>query len=326
MPRLLPLVLISLFVATPAAHAHGVSTRTIEIIHPWTFGTPTAGGDIEVCAKIKNIGRKPDRLVGVETTLARAARIVDTRPASPETKPARGLVISPGGAIELTRSGPHIRLDGFAKAQSPYDTFALTLIFERAGRIVVEVLVEEKADGRPGPQRCYRTNGGKEPSMRLLALGFLAAQLALGTALAHAQDFAVGPIRVSQPWTRVPPDASKVAGGFMTITNTGTEADTLVGGTAVVSGGFEVHEMPVVDGVMRMRELNKGLDIKPGQTVELKPGGYHIMFMQLKEPLVAGKPLKGTLVFEKAGTIEVEYAVAPIGAREMPASGGHSHH
>lgn len=171
--------------------------------------------------------------------------------------------------------------------------------------------------------------------MRLLALVFLAAQLALATTLAHAQDFAVGPIRVSQPWTRVPPDASKVAGGFMTITNTGTEADTLVGGTAVVSGGFEVHEMAVVDGVMRMRELKPGLVIKPGETVTLRPGGLHVMFMDLKAPLAAGKPFKGTLVFEKAGTVEIEYRVEPFGARapgdqgsptQQPGKGSHDGH
>jgi copper(I)-binding protein len=63
-----------------------------------------------------------------------------------------------------------------------------------------------------------------------------------------------------------------------------------------------------------MRPLPAGLEIKPGQTVELKPGSYHLMFMQLKAPLEPGKSVKGTLVFEKAGTIEVEYTVEAIGA------------
>ena len=84
----------------------------------------------------------------------------------------------------------------------------------------------------------------------------------------------------------------------------------------------EVHEMTMTDGVMKMRRLQTGLEIKPGQSVELKPGGYHLMVVGLKEALKDGQTVKGTLVFEKAGTIEVEYGVAPIGAP----SGGHSHH
>ena len=84
--------------------------------------------------------------------------------------------------------------------------------------------------------------------------------------------------------------------------------------------------MSMTDGVMRMRKLEKGLEIKPGQTVELKPGGYHIMFMGLREGLKQGQPIKGTLVFEKAGTVEVEYLVAPIGAQSGSTSPKHQQH
>ena len=72
-----------------------------------------------------------------------------------------------------------------------------------------------------------------------------------------------------------------------------------------------------------MRELDKGLEIKPGQTVELKPGSYHIMFMDLKEPPKEGSTVKGTLVFEKAGPVQIEYKVEPLGAK---GSGSHHHH
>ncbi len=148
-----------------------------------------------------------------------------------------------------------------------------------------------------------------------LAVAFLSASPAL------AQDYTIGKIKISQVWTRVTPPASKVAGGFMTITNTGTEADTLIGGTALISNHFEVHEMAMQDGVMKMRELKPGLVIKPGETVTLRPGSFHVMFMDLKEPLALGKPFKGTLVFQKAGTIEVEYKVEPFGTR-APGDGG----
>lgn len=136
-----------------------------------------------------------------------------------------------------------------------------------------------------------------------------------------AQDYTIGKIKISQVWTRVTPPASKVAGGFMTITNTGTEPDTLTGGTALISARLEVHEMTMDGGVMKMRELKPGLVIKPGEAITLKPGSFHVMFMDLKEPLSQGKPFKGTLVFEKAGTIEVEYKVEPFGTR-VPGDGG----
>jgi periplasmic copper chaperone A len=139
---------------------------------------------------------------------------------------------------------------------------------------------------------------------------------------ARAHEYQVGAIRIVHPWTRMPPAAAKVAGGFMTLTNTGTEIDRLIGGTIANAARFEVHEMAVVDGVMRMRQLQPGLEIKPGETVALKPGSYHVMFLDLTAAPAEGRRLKGTLVFEKAGTIEVEYKVEPAGAKT---SGGHDH-
>ena len=107
--------------------------------------------------------------------------------------------------------------------------------------------------------------------------------------------------------------SSEVAGGFMTLINTGTEPDRLIGGSTASAGKFEIHESAMEGGVMKMRPLPKGIEIKPGQTVEFKPGSYHLMFVGLKEPFEKGKRVKGTLQFEKAGTVEVEYAVEAAG-------------
>ncbi len=79
--------------------------------------------------------------------------------------------------------------------------------------------------------------------------------------------------------------------------------------------------MSVSDGIMRMRRLEKGLEIAPGTSVELKPGGHHIMFMGLSDGLTAGSTIKGTLVFEKAGTVVVEYRIEPIGSGGAPRHG-----
>ena len=141
-----------------------------------------------------------------------------------------------------------------------------------------------------------------------------------------AQTFKIGALVIEAPWARATPGGAQVGGGYMKITNTGKEADRLVGGSLPIAGEVEVHEMAMAGDVMKMRRLPDGLEIKPGASVELKPGGNHLMFMGLRGALKAGQPVKGTLVFQKAGTVEVEYRVAPIGAQSGGGGGGHSHH
>jgi periplasmic copper chaperone A len=140
--------------------------------------------------------------------------------------------------------------------------------------------------------------------------------------------FKAGALAISAPWMRATPGGAKVAGGYMRITNTGSEPDRLTGGSLPIAGRVEVHEMATANNVMVMRQLEKGLEIRPGETVELKPGGFHVMFMELQQPVRQGAPLVGTLVFENAGTVQIEYHVAPIGALSpgTGAGGGHSHH
>jgi copper(I)-binding protein len=134
-------------------------------------------------------------------------------------------------------------------------------------------------------------------------------------AASQKRTYQIGELVIEAPWTRATPGGAQVAGGYVKITNRGTAADRLIGGTLSVATSVEVHEMSMADGIMKMRRLETGLEIKSGQTVELKPGGHHIMFMGLREGLKEGMAVKGTLAFEKAGSIEVEFLVAPIGAR-----------
>lgn len=122
-----------------------------------------------------------------------------------------------------------------------------------------------------------------------------------------------GDLVISAAYTRQPPDGARVAGGFLKITNNGKASDRLVGGSASFAKAFEVHEMAVVDGVMKMRELSRGLEIKPGETVELKPGGYHVMFMDITARPKAGETVKATLKFEKAGEVTIDVPVVAPG-------------
>lgn len=148
------------------------------------------------------------------------------------------------------------------------------------------------------------------------------AVLALTASAAEAHDYKIGTLEIAHPWTRATPKGATVAGGYLKITNNGQAADRLTGVSSPVANRVEVHEMTMSGGTLRMRPLSSGLEIKPGQTIELKPGSYHIMFMSLKQPLEKGQRIKGTLTFEKAGSLEVEYVVEAAG---IPAAGGHAH-
>jgi len=160
--------------------------------------------------------------------------------------------------------------------------------------------------------------------LRSILIGAATVALLVGSAFAHdaPRTYKVGSIVIEAPWARATPAGARVGGGYLKITNTGQQPDRLVGGSLPVAAEVEIHKMSMTNGVAKMRKLAEGLEIKPGQTVELKPGSYHLMFMGLRQGLKDGQTIKGTLVFEKAGSVAVAYQVAPIGAM----SGAHMRH
>jgi periplasmic copper chaperone A len=137
-------------------------------------------------------------------------------------------------------------------------------------------------------------------------------------AMSGSATFKRGDLIVVSPWTRATPGGAKIAGGYLKITNNGAMVDRFVGAKSDATDHVEIHEMSMNDGVMKMRPLPNGLEIKPGETVELKSGGYHLMFMDLKRPLKQGDTLKATLQFEKAGSLEVTFNVNALGASAPP--------
>jgi copper(I)-binding protein len=136
--------------------------------------------------------------------------------------------------------------------------------------------------------------------------------------IAPAQEFRSGDIVISNPWSRATPKGTKVGAGYLVIENRGTMTDRLLGGSVEAAASFEIHEVAVEDGVMRMREL-KDIELPPGASIEAKPGGRHIMFVGLLHPLAAGEKARGALQFEHAGRVEVEFDVIAMGA---PPPGG----
>lgn len=143
------------------------------------------------------------------------------------------------------------------------------------------------------------------------------------TTPAGAHDFSAGDLRIGHPWSRATPPGAKVGGGYLKIENKGSTPDRLLAATVDRAGRIEIHEMTITDGVMRMRELPAGIAIAGGAAVELKPGGLHLMLMELGAPLRQGERLRGSLMFERAGKVELEFAVEAIGASGGPAAHDH---
>ncbi|PWR21784.1 copper chaperone PCu(A)C [Zavarzinia compransoris] len=149
----------------------------------------------------------------------------------------------------------------------------------------------------------------------LLAAALLAgAGLTLAPALTEAHGFKIASLDIGHPWSRATPAGAKVAGGYLKVTNGGAEADRLLSVASAIADKVEIHEMAMAaDGTASMHRLDNGVEIPAGATVELKPGSYHIMFIGLKRPLTEGEKFDGTLTFEKAGTVAVQFAVEAMG-------------
>ncbi len=132
----------------------------------------------------------------------------------------------------------------------------------------------------------------------------------------------LGDLTLSGAFSRATLPGAPVAGGFLDIRNAGAAADRLVGASADFAAKTQIHEMALVDGIMKMRELPDGLALPAGETTHLKPGGYHVMFIDLKAPLVEGTTVQVTLRFEHAGEVTLPFAVMSPGAKSMGGMAG----
>lgn len=151
-------------------------------------------------------------------------------------------------------------------------------------------------------------------------LAFTLAALAMAAA-AHAQ------VTVKEPWVRATVAQQKATGAFMQLT--AAQDVRLVAGSSPVAGVVEIHEMAMDNNVMKMRQVAGGLALPAGKTVELKPGSYHVMLMDLKGQIKDGDTVPVSLVFEgkdgKKQTVEVKAPARPLNAaaKTDPSQGGH---
>lgn len=151
-----------------------------------------------------------------------------------------------------------------------------------------------------------------------------AALLSLAAAGAEAHEFKAGDLEIDHPNSRAMLPGAPVGGGFLTIVNNGSEPDRLVSVASPAAGDVQLHEMAMENDVMKMRKLDDGVAVPAGETVELKAGGLHLMFMDVKTPFKEGEAVPVTLVFERAGKVEATF---PVGsAKGGEAAGGGKHH
>jgi copper(I)-binding protein len=156
--------------------------------------------------------------------------------------------------------------------------------------------------------------------MTVLKIMLAAVVAALVYVYATAHDYRVGDISIAHPMSFATPPGAVAGAGYMMITNNGESDDRLV----AVESAFPntmIHETQMQDGIMKMRHQGNGVVIPAGETVTFEPGGLHVMFMGLEAPLKDGEQTPATLVFEKAGTVEVMFNVEKRSHKAMDHSG-----
>ena len=259
----------------------------------------TDGGMGAAFMHIANAAKEADTLVSVTGPAAKAIEVHEMREDGGMMKmqPLKdGLEIPAEGEVELKPGGYHIMMIGLTEDLTEGTTIELTLTFKNAGDLKLEVPVINPDD---------------------------AAEKAAGPATA-------GDITVDQAWARPAPamaggmgqgmsdgmgqgmDAAGTSAAYMLITNNGAEADRLTGASTLAAASAEIHEIVDDNGVMKMQPLADGLEIPAGGTVELTPGGYHVMLLGLKDDLTEGETFDLILTFEKAGDVEVTLVVVPM--------------
>lgn len=160
---------------------------------------------------------------------------------------------------------------------------------------------------------------------RIFAIATACALMLAQPAFSH--DFKVGDLAIVHPYARAMLPGAQVGGGYLTIENSGSSDDRLVSVSSERARSAQIHEMKITDGIMNMGELKQGLAVPAKTTTELKPGSYHIMFMNVQKPFKKGETIKATLTFEKAGPVNVEFTVGAANGSddnaEMKDAGGH---
>lgn len=159
--------------------------------------------------------------------------------------------------------------------------------------------------------------------MRIFLMALMCSIL-LGMGHASADAIKKHGIMVEDSWARATAGPAKAGAAYLTIANMGHDTDRLIAAKSELANRTEVHNHIMEDGVMKMRHV-QAVEVSPGTPIILQPGGLHIMFMGLKKPFVKGETLPMTLVFEKAGEVDIEFVVQGVGAKSKQHEGQGTH-
>lgn len=140
----------------------------------------------------------------------------------------------------------------------------------------------------------------------------------------QAHEYKFGDLLIDHPWARASLGQAPNGAAYMTISTAGTEPDRLLAVESDVAKRVELHSHAMTDGVMKMR-LVEAIEVAPGEPTLLQPGGLHVMLTGLKAPLKMGESFPMTLVFERAGRVEVEVKIEEATKTDAPAGQEHDH-
>jgi copper(I)-binding protein len=156
-----------------------------------------------------------------------------------------------------------------------------------------------------------------------MAIAMAPFLFAISLPLAHAQEFSVGPVTISDAWSPPLPPVSENGVAYLKLSNHEMKADRLVTASTPVANRVEFHTS-VKSGKMMMMEKMPAVELPAHGNVALSPGGMHLMLIQLKAPLQKDTHFPLTLTFEHAGTVTVDVLVrSPAGAKGTPAMEHH---
>lgn len=155
---------------------------------------------------------------------------------------------------------------------------------------------------------------------RATIAGTVLMALISSAGMAMAKDVQVGNLVIETPWSRATPGGAKLGVGYLAVVNIGDKPDKLLAASSPISERVEIHTTSMQGGVMRMRQIEGGLELKAQEVTELKPGGAHLMFIGLKKPIAKGDALPVQLTFAIAGKVDVSFIAAGIGAKRPPSN------
>ncbi len=226
------------------------------------------------------------------------------------------------GVVEVSWSGGHLpdaHFDQFTLRGTFADTFSDgDIVYFPAvqecenGESLIWVATADDSEGDPAPQVTLRTAAGTDEHAGHGA--HAGHDMTDEEMVGHSYPVTLGDLEIRGGFARATLPAAPVGGGYITIVNNGSGDDTLIAAASDVAGEVQLHNMTVENDIMKMFEMEDGIPLLAGETVTLAPGGMHLMFMQLNQPLVEGETVTVTLTFEQAGTVDVVLDIGGIGA------------